>query len=155
MQTADEWIDSVTAETRSANNLGLVVLLGPAGLYAGIAIVNATLIGASQRRRQNRLVALLGATPDQVRRAAIWQAGLTSGAGLLLGAATTVMIGAMTRLAIVRDLADAPGRVDVPMTVPWLPARRHRSDLRAARLPRRPRRRPHPQPETTTTATCP
>ena len=27
----------------------------------------------------------------------------------------------MTRLAIVRDLADAPRHVDVPMTVPWLP----------------------------------
>src|SRR5215217_6947228 len=40
VRTADEWIDSVTAQTRKANNLGLVVLLGPAGLYAGIAIIN-------------------------------------------------------------------------------------------------------------------
>ena len=45
-----------------ANKLGLWVLLGPAGLYAGIAIVNAVLIGASQRRRQLRTIALLGAT---------------------------------------------------------------------------------------------
>jgi hypothetical protein len=29
VQTAEEWIDAVTADTRRANNLGLVILLGP------------------------------------------------------------------------------------------------------------------------------
>jgi putative ABC transport system permease protein len=119
--TADRWVDAVTEQNRSANDLGLLVLLGPAGLYAGIAIVNATLIGASQRRREHRLVALLGATPDQVRRTAVWEAALTSGAGLLLGAATTVLVGAMARHAIVRDLAGRVAPADIPMTVPWLP----------------------------------
>lgn len=49
---ADDWIDATGEQTRQGNNVGLVILLGPAGLYAAIAIVNATLIGASQRRRQ-------------------------------------------------------------------------------------------------------
>jgi putative ABC transport system permease protein len=114
---ADDWIDSAAARTRQANNLGLTVLLGPAGLYAAIAIVNATLIGASHRRRQRDLIQLLGATADQVRRSAIWQAVLVCGTGLLLGGATTVLLGWMVRRAVTADLGDA----GVPFTIPWLP----------------------------------
>lgn len=115
IQDADDWIDAAAARTRQANNLGLTVLLGPAGLYAAIAIVNATLIGASHRRRQRDLVQFLGATPDQVRRSAVWQATLVCGTGLLLGGATTVLLGWLVRRAVTADVAD------VPMTVPWLP----------------------------------
>jgi putative ABC transport system permease protein len=112
-----DWIDATTAQTRQANNLGLTILLGPAGLYAAIAIVNATLIGASHRRRQRDLVQLLGASPDQVRRAAIWQAALVCGTGLLLGGATTALLGGLVRRAITADLAGFA----VPVTIPWLP----------------------------------
>ncbi|WP_433360533.1 FtsX-like permease family protein [Dactylosporangium sp. CA-152071] len=114
---AGDWIDATTARTRRANNLGLTILLGPAGVYAAIAIVNATLIGASHRRRQRDLIQLVGATPDQVRRAAIWQAALVCGTGLLLGGATTVLLGWLVRRAITADLAGFP----VPITIPWLP----------------------------------
>ena len=75
--TADQWIDEVDRQTRAGNNLGLWVLLGPAGLYAGIAIVNAVLVGASQRKEQERTIALLGAT----RRAAAPDGAVGSGAG--------------------------------------------------------------------------
>ncbi|MER7281145.1 ABC transporter permease [Dactylosporangium sp. NPDC000244] len=112
-----DWIDATTARTRRSNNLGLTILLGPAGLYAAIAIVNATLIGASHRRRQRDLIQLLGATPDQVRRAAVWQAALVCGTGLLLGGATTALLGGLVRRAITADLAGFA----VPVTVPWLP----------------------------------
>ncbi|MET8278840.1 FtsX-like permease family protein [Micromonospora sp. NPDC005174] len=112
-----DWIDATTAQTREANKLGLTILLGPAGLYAAIAIVNATLIGGSQRRRQRDLVQFLGATPDQVRRAAIWQAALVGGTGLLLGGATTVLLGWLVRRAITADLVG----IAVPITIPWLP----------------------------------
>lgn len=117
--TADTWIDGVTGEVRRANNLGLVVLLGPAGFYAAIAVVNATLIGATQRRRQHRTLALLGATQDQLRRTAIWQAAFITGAGLVLGALTSVLLGVLVRRAITSDLA---GTGVVPsMTIPWTP----------------------------------
>ncbi|MGW3892286.1 FtsX-like permease family protein [Micromonospora chokoriensis] len=112
-----DWIAATTAQTRQANNLSLTILLGPAGLYAAIAIVNATLIGGSQRRRQRDLVQFLGATPDQVRRAAIWQAALVCGTGLLLGGATTVLLGWLVRRAITADLVG----IAVPITIPWLP----------------------------------
>ncbi len=81
------------------------------------SIVNATLIGGSQRRRQRDLVQFLGATPDQVRRAAIWQAALVCGTGLLLGGATTVLLGWLVRRAITADLVG----IAVPITIPWLP----------------------------------
>jgi putative ABC transport system permease protein len=113
--TADTWIDDVDAATRAGNNLGLMVLLGPGGLYAGIAIVNATLIGSAQRRRQHHLLHLLGATDTQVRRMAVWEAGLVGGAGLLVGGLTTGFLGWLVRHAITRDVGHAP------MTVPWLP----------------------------------
>ncbi len=113
--TADAWIDQVEEQTRAGNNLGLWVLLGPAGLYAGIAIVNAVLIGASQRRTQVRTVGLLGATEHQRRRMALWEAGLVGVAAVLVGAAVTGYVGWLVRSAIVRDLGP------VPMTVPWLP----------------------------------
>jgi putative ABC transport system permease protein len=114
---ADDWIDDANARTRQANNVGLTVLLGPAGIYAAISIVNATLIGASHRRRQRELVQLLGATPDQVRHSAVWQAVLVGGTGLLLGGVTTVLLGWLVRRAVTADL---PG-VGVPLTIPWLP----------------------------------
>ncbi len=113
--TADSWIDEVEEQTRAGNNLGLWVLLGPAGLYAGIAIVNAVLIGASQRRTQLRTIGLLGATDTQRRRMALWEAGLVGVAALLAGAVVTGYVGWLVSSAIERDLGA------VPMTVPWLP----------------------------------
>ncbi|MBL7524071.1 hypothetical protein I6A84_40040, partial [Frankia sp. CNm7] len=121
--SAEAWIDEVDAATRAANNVGIVVLLGPAGVYAAIAIVNATLIGAAQRRRQHDLVRLLGATEGQQRRLAVWTAGLVGTAALLIGAFTTGFLGWLIRQATARDLARAhpEAHVSVAMSIPWLP----------------------------------
>ncbi|MFC0505161.1 FtsX-like permease family protein [Micromonospora costi] len=117
--TAEEWIADVTDQVRRSNNVGLTILLGPAGFYAAIAVVNATLIGATQRRRQHRALGLLGATRDQLRSTALWQATLITGAGLVLGGLTTVFLGWLVRRTVTADLAGSG--VDVPMTIPWLP----------------------------------
>jgi putative ABC transport system permease protein len=113
--TADAWIDEMDQQTRANNNLGLWVLLGPAGVYAAIAIVNSVLVGASQRRAQLRTVALLGATREQLRRMALWEAGLVGAAALLVGGAVTAVVGWTVRTA---SAADVP---DQPFTLPWLP----------------------------------
>lgn len=113
--TADDWLDQVDEQTRSDNALGLWVLLGPAGLYAAIAIVNSVLIGVSQRRRQLRTVALLGATDDQLRRTAVWEAGLVGSAALLVGGVVTGFVGWLIHHATTRDVPH------VGMTIPWLP----------------------------------
>jgi putative ABC transport system permease protein len=117
--TAEEWIADVTDQARHSNNFGLTILLGPAGFYAAIAVVNATLIGASQRRRQHQALGLLGATRHQLRRSALWQATLITGAGLVLGGLTTTFLGWLVRRAVTADLAGTG--VHVSMTIPWLP----------------------------------
>ena len=113
--TADGWIDEVDQQTRAGNNLGLWVLLGPAGLYAAIAIVNSVLVGASQRRAQLRTVALLGATREQLRRMALWEAGLVGAAALLVGAAVTGLVGWTIRTSTSADVGEQP------FTLPFLP----------------------------------
>jgi putative ABC transport system permease protein len=117
--TSDEWIDAITDKVRQSNNFGLIIVLGPAAFYAAIAVVNATLIGATQRRRQHEALSLLGATSDQLRRTALWQAAVVTGAGLVLGGMTTGFVGWLVRMAVATDLAGT-GEI-VPMTVPWLP----------------------------------
>lgn len=112
---ADAWVDEVERDTRAANDAALWVLLGPSALYAGIAIVNTVLIGSSQRRRERRTLALLGATGRQGRRAALWEAGSVGAAAVLVGGAVVGVVGWMVQHAVTRDV---PG---VDLTVPWLP----------------------------------
>jgi len=113
--TADAWIDEVDQQTRAGNNIGLWVLLGPAGLYAAIAIVNSVLVGAAQRREQLRALALLGATATQLRRMMLWEAGLVGTAALLVGGAVTAFVGWLIRTATSQDVPDQA------FTLPWLP----------------------------------
>ncbi len=120
----DDWIDQVDQETRANNNLGLWILLGPAGFYAAIAIVNSVLVGASQRRAQLRSLALLGATREQLRRMALWEAGLVGAAALLVGGAVSAVVGWTIRSATSADVANQG------FTLPWVPARRDRRHLR-------------------------
>lgn len=115
VETADEWIGRASGETREMNALVLWIMLGPAGVYAAIGAVNAILIGSSQRRGQLRTARLLGATPAQVRRAAVWETAFTGVAALLVGGAIVGFVGWLVRQAVVRDVPDAP------LTVPWLP----------------------------------
>lgn len=115
VRSADDWLDANDAASRKADNVGLWVLIGPAGLYAAIAMVNATLIGASQRRQQDAVVRLLGATPRQVRRMAVWEAALIGGTGLLVGGLITLFCAWVVRFAITQDIDGAA------LTIPWIP----------------------------------
>ncbi|NYJ03026.1 putative ABC transport system permease protein [Nocardioides thalensis] len=111
--TAEEYLAENDAASRRANSFGLWILLGPAGLYAAIAMVNATLVGASQRRRQDAVIRLLGATPRQVRHAAMWEAAFIGGAGLVIGGLIAAFCAGVVRLAVDRDV---PGAAT---TIPW------------------------------------
>lgn len=113
VSTGAEWVDAVSAQAREMNTVVLWVMLGPAGIYAAIAAVNAVLIGMSQRRRQTATARLLGATPRQVRRTAVWETVFTGAGALMVGGAITVFTGWLVRQAVVRDVPDAP------LTFPW------------------------------------
>jgi putative ABC transport system permease protein len=111
---AAEWLDEVDARNRAMNEIGMWVLLGPAGLYAGIGVVNTILISALQRRRELEVIGMLGATPDQLRRMALWEAGLVGAAALAIGTGITAGLGWMIRRAIAQDVAGAA------LSIPWL-----------------------------------
>lgn len=93
VSTGEEWVGAVSAEAREMNTVVLWVMLGPAGVYAAIAAVNAVLIGVSQRRRQTATARLVGATPAQVRRTALWETVFTGAGALLVGGAVSGFTG--------------------------------------------------------------
>ncbi|MGA8246731.1 MAG: ABC transporter permease, partial [Nocardioides sp.] len=112
LRSAD-WIEQVDTRNRKMNQIGLWVLLGPAGVYAGIGVLNTVLIGALQRRRELDAIRLVGATRRQLRRMALWEAGLVGSSALLVGACVAAGLGWMVRHAIAHDVAGAH------ITIPW------------------------------------
>lgn len=111
---ANAWTDANDKALRASNRIGLLVVLGPVALYAGIAIANTLGIGFLQRRREFESLRLLGATRRQLRRMALLESGLVTAAALLLGTLVTLVVVGMFRMATVPDLGQ------IPLTVPWL-----------------------------------
>ncbi|GAB3825153.1 FtsX-like permease family protein [Kribbella italica] len=110
---ATTWEAEQGQGVRDGNQLGLVLLLGPAALYSAIAIVNTLLMGSLQRGREFVTSRLLGATPAQIRRMVLWESTLVGAVALTLGTVITVTVGALIRHAM------SEGLTDVPTTVPW------------------------------------
>ncbi|HWJ08358.1 MAG TPA: ABC transporter permease, partial [Nocardioides sp.] len=88
-------------------------ILGPTGVYAGIAIANTLLMGSLQRRREFAATRLVGASEAQVRRMVVAETGLVTAVALLLGATVTVGVAVLLRTPMTAGLDD------VPLTVPW------------------------------------
>jgi putative ABC transport system permease protein len=95
-----DWITRTNDELRKGNQLGLLILLGPAGLYAALTIANTLLMGSLQRRREYVTTRLLGVTGAQVRRTVLWEAGLVAAVALTLGAAISTVVGLLIRHAM-------------------------------------------------------
>jgi putative ABC transport system permease protein len=112
-QPATRWEADQADGVRKGNQLGLILLLGPAGLYSAIAIANTLLMGSLQRRREFVTSRLLGATPAQIRRMVLWESSLVGAVALSLGTVITVTVGVLIRHAM------TAGLIDVPLTVPW------------------------------------
>lgn len=112
--TTSAWLQAQSDDFRRFNNRALVVMLGPTGAYAGIAIVNTLLVGTLRRRREFVAGRLLGATPRQIRQMIVWESFLVSVAGLTVGGGMTATVALLARRAMMAD-------VDVvTTTVPWL-----------------------------------
>jgi putative ABC transport system permease protein len=112
---AAEWEAAQDEGVRQGNQLGLILLLGPAALYSAIAIVNTLLMGSLQRGHEFVTSRLLGATPAQIRRMVLWESTLVGVVALSLGTAITVTVGILIRHAMTDGLAH------VAVTVPWGP----------------------------------
>ncbi|MEV5961082.1 FtsX-like permease family protein [Kribbella sp. NPDC051952] len=110
---APVWEAEQADGVRKGNQLGLILLLGPAALYSAIAIANTLLMGSLQRRHEFVTSRLLGATPAQIRRMVLWESSLVGAVALTLGTAITVTVGVLIRHAMTSGVAD------VPVTVPW------------------------------------
>ncbi|WP_112247453.1 FtsX-like permease family protein [Kribbella monticola] len=110
---AEQWEQEQADGLRKGNQLGLVLLMGPAGLYSGIAIANTLLMGSLQRRHEFVTSRLLGATPAQIRRMVLWESSLVGAAALTLGTVITATVGILLRHAMTEGLRD------VPTTIPW------------------------------------
>ncbi|MDX3228284.1 ABC transporter permease [Streptomyces sp. ME19-01-6] len=111
--TRDAWVAAVHPRTSPQTRLGLLVVVGIALVYAGIALVGTLVMATSDRIPELRALRLAGATTFQVLRTVAAEAVLTVAVGALLGAAV-----AGVQLL---GLWGALGRLSVPaaLAVPW------------------------------------
>jgi putative ABC transport system permease protein len=110
---AEAWEAEQDAGLRKGNQLGLIMLIGPAGIYSGIAIANTLLMGSLQRRHEFITSRLLGATPAQIRRMVLWESTVVGATALSLGTVITATVGILIRHAMTEGIQD------VPITIPW------------------------------------
>ncbi|MFB7619182.1 FtsX-like permease family protein [Kitasatospora sp. NPDC056181] len=113
--TREEWLAAhAPADTRTAW-LRMVLVLGPALLYTGIALANTLLMATTDRRRELALLRLAGATRAQVVRLVTAESLLVVAVGAGLGCAVTaVQLGTMhAALAVLH--------VPAPIVLPWRP----------------------------------
>jgi putative ABC transport system permease protein len=113
-ESATAWLDQADHATRMNNQLGLWVILGPAGFYSALAIANTLLMGSLQRRREFVSTLLIGATKQQLRRMVLWESALVTAAALTMGAIITATVGVLIRDSLSEGLAS------MPIHVPWM-----------------------------------
>ncbi|ADI09023.1 ABC transporter integral membrane protein [Streptomyces bingchenggensis BCW-1] len=111
--TRDAWVAAVHPRTSPQTRLGLLVVVGIALIYAGIALAGTLVMATSDRIPELRALRLAGATTFQVLRAVAAEAMLTVAVGALLG----VAVAGVQLLG----LWGALGRLSVPasLAVPW------------------------------------
>ncbi|GAB3582407.1 hypothetical protein GCM10027445_55680 [Amycolatopsis endophytica] len=111
--TVDEWLDRAGAEQQETSTGIMTVIMGLAGLYALIAVINAVVIAATDRRREFAVARVTGLTRGQVVRSAVLESGAVTAIGLVLGglAASVTLIG----------ISSATGRItgQAVLVVPW------------------------------------
>jgi putative ABC transport system permease protein len=113
VRTAEQWVRRYADEQQQTSIDIMVVLLGMATVYTVIAIVNAVVISASDRRSEFAVARVTGLTRGQVVRVALLEALAVVAIGLLLGgiAAAATALGVS---AAVKDLIGLSA-----LTVPW------------------------------------
>jgi putative ABC transport system permease protein len=111
--TVDAWIANNTTKQDSTNSGIMTVLMGLAGLYALLAVINAVVIAAAERRGEFAVARVTGLNRRQVVGAALIESCAVATIGVLLGA----LAAAGTLLGIVSAMARVTGVAAV--SVPW------------------------------------
>jgi putative ABC transport system permease protein len=113
VSTMDEWIGGyIDAQERMSRNI-IVAIVGLAALYTAIAMANAVVIAAADRREEFAIARLTGLSRAQVVRVALWESLIVVVVGGLLGG----LAAGGTVLGVSAAVSDIVGsRVIV---VPW------------------------------------
>ncbi|GHF61501.1 putative ABC transport system permease protein [Amycolatopsis bartoniae] len=112
--TVDEWITNTATKQDTVNTGIMTVLMGLAGLYALVAVINAVVIAAAERKSEFAAARVTGLDRAQVVRMALLEAEVVAGTGVLLGL--------LAAAGSVAGLGSAVGLVVVPWTVAVLVA---------------------------------
>jgi putative ABC transport system permease protein len=88
VDTAADWVRHDAADQQRVNVDVMIALLGMAMVYTVIAMVNAVVIAAADRRGDFATARVSGLTRGQVVRMALWESAAVVGVGLFLGALT-------------------------------------------------------------------
>ncbi|MFC6879835.1 MULTISPECIES: ABC transporter permease [Actinomadura] len=86
-RTVAQWADARTAEQQRGNLGILAVLMGMAGGYAVVAVINAVVIAGTERRAEFAAARVAGMSRPQVVRAALVESWAVTAIGLVLGCA--------------------------------------------------------------------
>lgn len=111
--TKDEWMARSHPRSSENTRLGLLLILGIALLYTGIALANTLVMATSDRVGDLAVLRLTGATKPQVLRLVAAEALVVVAVGSLLGAAVAGLnlLGLRGALALLS--------VRSPLVVPW------------------------------------
>ncbi|WP_405794028.1 FtsX-like permease family protein [Streptomyces sp. NBC_01506] len=111
--TKDTWLERSHPRSSESTRLGLLLILGIALLYTGIALANTLVMATSDRVGDLAVLRLTGATKPQVLRLVAAEALVVVAVGSLLGAAVAGLnlLGVRGALALLS--------VRSPLVVPW------------------------------------
>jgi putative ABC transport system permease protein len=109
----DAWSAESTSQRRGDSRDMIVAILTMSTLYIVIAIINAVVISAGDRRDEFAIERLSGLTRAMVVRATVIETAIVSTIGVLLGAATA----AATLLGVTAAVSAVVGTFVI--TVPW------------------------------------
>ncbi|SFK34315.1 putative ABC transport system permease protein [Amycolatopsis sacchari] len=107
VSTVEEWRASAASEQYATNRGIMLVLMGLAGLYSLVAVINAVVIAAAERKSEFAAARVTGLDRRQVVRMALLEAEIVAGSGVLLGL-----------LAAAGSAAGIGGAVGL-VSVPW------------------------------------
>ncbi|EST38516.1 ABC transporter permease [Streptomycetaceae bacterium MP113-05] len=107
------WFAHAATDQDRLNRLVLLVLTGPASLYALIAVASTLVMSYSRRGKEITGMRMLGVSGGQVRRMALWETLSTT----LLGVMVAAVVVALGAVAYRRALTVFGG--ETPLSVPW------------------------------------